>query len=96
VRRGEQIVLSRESCVTDEGKAFYTRSLSLRDKRLVYFMPSGQVNLIKGCFKRFNAITIPSYVTPGVYDYIVTVTFENNPLVETRMILPVPTFEVLP
>jgi hypothetical protein len=96
VKRGDRLVLARESCVTDESKAYYTRQLSLRGKKLIYFMPSGEMQLIKGCFKRFNHITIPSFADPGVYDYIVTVVFQNNPLIDTRMVLPIPTFEVLP
>jgi hypothetical protein len=96
VKRGQSIVLSRQSCVFDEGKAFYTRRLVAMDKKLIYFMPSGEVHLYKGCAKRFNSITIPAFVTPGLYEYVVTVVFVNNPLVETRMVLPIPTFEILP
>ena len=96
IKRGTRLVLARESCVTDEGKAFYTRQLVNRDLNLIYFMQPGEVQLIKGCLKRFNHIDIPAYVVPGMYDYIVTVVFENNPLISTRIVLPIPTFEILP
>jgi hypothetical protein len=98
VRRGEKIIVARDSCVTDEGRAFYTRMLvSKPPLRLVYFLPSGEVRLLKdGCARRFNDVTIPPYVTPWTYDYKVTVNFENNPLVETRMTLPIVSFEILP
>jgi hypothetical protein len=96
IKRGGRLVIARESCVTQNGRAFYTRRLSMQGRSMTYFMPSGEVDLHEGCGKRFNSIQIPSYTEPGIYDYIVTITFANNPLVDTRMILPVPTFEVTP
>jgi hypothetical protein len=96
VKRGDSLVIARESCIVDEGLAFYTRRLMALDKKMIYFMPSGNVHLSKGCAKRFNSLTIPQYVIPGNYEYVVTVIFQNNPLVETRMVLPIPSFEVLP
>jgi hypothetical protein len=96
IKRGETIVLARDSCVLDEGKAYYSRRLIMRNKRTIYFMPSGDVQLIKGCSIRFNHIIIPTYVEPGLYDYVVTVVFENNPIVSTTTVLPIISFEVLP
>jgi hypothetical protein len=96
VQRGAKVIISRDLCVTDEGKAFFTRTLVLRAKGLVYFIPSGEMYLIKGCRRSFNEITIPSHIEPGLYDYVVTMTFVNNPLVDTRMVLPIPSFEVTP
>lgn len=97
VHPGEKLVIARDSCVTDEGKAFYTRWLFSRDRKFGYLMPSGEVQLLKGCVRRFNEIAIPTNIETGLlYDYVVTMTFVNNPLVETRMTLPIPSFEVLP
>ena len=95
-KRGDTMVIRRDSCVTDGGPALYTRTLIHKAQKLIYFMPSGYVNLEIGCRKSFNTVQIPIFAELGYYDYIVTVQHVNNPSTDTVQTLPVPTIEVVP
>lgn len=88
--RGEVMVLARESCILREFFASYTRAFVERTKRYVYFISPSQMRLSKGCRKAFHQVIVPPYMEPGVYDYIVVVAFENNPLFSGALTLPVP------
>lgn len=94
IHRGSKMLIERDSCVIDEGMAFYNRTLVNRTKNLVYFMPSSQQYMRKGCRRGYNEVLIPYYVEPGHYEWVVSTIFVNNPLTESMQTLPIPEIDI--
>lgn len=90
-KRGETMVVSRERCVYDSGLVLFNRILWNKSRRQMYFLPASHIMLRReGCSRAYNDVTIPPFAEPGVYEYIVTVRYQNNPLVEGLITLPAP------
>jgi hypothetical protein len=92
---GDTMVIRREACVKDVGEAIFTRMLIRSDKGEVYFLPSGPQHLAIGCRTSFNSVQIPMFAGPGLYDYVVKISFVNNPLTTSEQIMLVPRIEVV-
>lgn len=95
-KRGDIMIVSRERCIDGDGVALFNRVLVGIDKKILYFMPGSQIVFRReGCSRAYQDVLIPSYVEPGRYEYIVTVHYQNNPLVEGVLTLPPPLIRVL-
>jgi hypothetical protein len=95
-RPGDIMTIRRESCVTDEGDGVYTRALVRADQSEVYFMYSGPMYLTPGCRASYNQVQIPTFASAGEYDYVVRLSFKNNPITTSHQTFPIAKIKVLP
>lgn len=95
---GDSMIVSRTACIYDEGLAVYTRKIVCASEagENQYYMPGDTLQLAPSCGTSYNKIQIPAHAAPGRCQYVVTVTFANNPLVHTTQTLPVPDFNITP
>jgi hypothetical protein len=93
---GETMVIRRESCVNDTGEAVFTRMLIRSDKGEIYFLSSGPQHLAIGCRTSWNSVQVPTFIGPGLYDYVVKISFVNNPLMTSEQMMLIPRIEIAP
>jgi hypothetical protein len=93
---GDILTIRRDSCVVDEGDAVYTRALVRADQTEVYFMHSGPMYLTPGCRTAYNQVQIPTFTSAGEYDYVVRLSFKNNPLTTSHQTFPIVRIKVVP
>lgn len=94
-RPGDTMSIRRDACVMDEGEAVFTRTLVRTDGKEVYFVESGPQYLTPGCRVSYNAVRIPVYASYGDYDYVVRISFHNNPLTTSQQTMLVPQIKIV-
>lgn len=93
-KRGDTLVVKREGCYTEDIELFFSRVLLSEDKKLSYVTSGNRIFVQEGCRSSIFTATIPPYIKPGEYQYIVNVYYTNNPLVSGRVTLPIPTIHI--
>lgn len=96
-RRGDTMIVARNSCVRRDNELLtYTRRLVSKKNNTIYFMPADSYVFRKGCLSpSVNFITLPKFTEPGEYEYVVEVSYRNNPFVTGSLSLAIPKIVIL-
>lgn len=94
IKRGSLMLITRNICVSEEFNGLINRILINKREKTVYILRSGTEHLVAGCRKSANSIFIPNYVSPGIYEYLVTINYDYNPISSTNVHFSIPEINV--
>jgi len=88
-KAGDTMLLTRSFCVGRQASVDIDRRLVSLDGSNSYFVSASTTVLPRGCRRDTRSIELPKSVPPGEYNYIASVSYENNFL--TKGVIEAPT-----
>jgi len=96
-RAGDTMLMQRDLCFVRDVPITMSRKLVRVSPKpeVIVFLNHTSNQQPPECVNNMNTVHLPSYMLPGVYEYVTTLSWQNNPFQTASAVLPKPRITVV-